>query len=389
MAVQAQSAFRRELGPEEANVDLVRPDNWDSLRSGLLSADLLQQQLRALDAAFLSANERELEVTKHLSLFQLAPTELLRLRQTGTCTFSVPEFAFDTDFPAQYYRRIKAVRVSIPCVVGPYTTVNATLRLVESHTRRGTDRSDEAQPELDVIRPAQTAIAVSGANQEGGVFELDFRDARYLPFEGAGAVSTWELTLPSTLRPFDYATMSDVVLHLNYTARDAGMGFAQEVTTGMSAALEHTPMSRLFSLRQDHSNAWNQLFTVVDGQPRTCTLQLSKSHFPAFLDYTWETAEDQTISPQPLTLKVAQVTGYLRPKGVAPDYAGHVLMNGQPSTDLGLSMPSYDLTNAAGTLSSTQIGNGEVVDCVLTIDDLADMDDWGDLYLSVDYTVQV
>jgi hypothetical protein len=27
------------------------------------------------------------------------------------------------------------------------------------------------------------------------MFELNFRDERYLPFEGAGAISTWQLEL--------------------------------------------------------------------------------------------------------------------------------------------------------------------------------------------------
>ena len=71
------------------------------------------------------------------------------------------------------------------------------------------------------------------------MFELSFRDERYLPFEGAGAISEWSLELfndlPSNnpdptnpdfgrpLRQFDYGTITDAVLHVKYTAReDAG-----------------------------------------------------------------------------------------------------------------------------------------------------------------------
>ena len=54
------------------------------------------------------------------------------------------------------------------------------------------------------------------------MFELNFRDERYLPFEGAGAISNWRFAMPGTFRPFDYSTITDVVLHLRYTARDAG-----------------------------------------------------------------------------------------------------------------------------------------------------------------------
>jgi hypothetical protein len=40
-------------------------------------------------------------------------------------------------------------------------------------------------------------------------------------FRGAGAVeSKWRLELPSKLRCFDYGTISDVNLHISYTAKD-------------------------------------------------------------------------------------------------------------------------------------------------------------------------
>ena len=84
------------------------------------------------------------------------------------------------------------------------------------------------------------AIAASTAQNDSGVFELNFRDERYLPFEGAGAISEWSLELfndppannpdPANpdfgrpLRQFDYSTITDVVLHVKYTAReDAGL----------------------------------------------------------------------------------------------------------------------------------------------------------------------
>ena len=52
------------------------------------------------------------------------------------------------------------------------------------------------------------------------------RDERYLPFEGAGAISTWRLDLSKQFRTFDYDTISDVILHLRYTARDGGQALS-------------------------------------------------------------------------------------------------------------------------------------------------------------------
>ena len=197
-----QSAFYQELGPDEQGIPaFIKPDNWDSLKKGLLAGDLLQLQLRQMEAAHMAANTRELEITKHVSLFQLDPAALLELRATGSCEFHLPEVLFAMDFAGHYYRRIKAVRITIPCIVGPYANVSATLSLIGSWTRRSTDLSDAEQPVQDLVAAPQTAIATSSANRDGGAFELNFNDPRYLPFEGAGAISSWQLELPSAHPP--------------------------------------------------------------------------------------------------------------------------------------------------------------------------------------------
>jgi hypothetical protein len=60
--------------------------------------------------------------------------------------------------------------------------------------------------------------------RRGDWFSLEI--ATYLPFEGYGAISNWRLTLNNVYAQFDYATISDVVLHVHYTARDGGSAFA-------------------------------------------------------------------------------------------------------------------------------------------------------------------
>lgn len=67
-----------------------------------------------------------------------------------------------------------------------------------------------------------TAIAVSSLEDESGVFELNFHDERYLPFEGAGAISKWRIELPDKFKQFDYDTISDVIIRLRYTSVDGG-----------------------------------------------------------------------------------------------------------------------------------------------------------------------
>jgi hypothetical protein len=286
--------------------------------------------------------------------------------------------------PGHFYRRIKAVQITIPCVVGPYANVSATLSLTSSSTRRNTHLSDANQPAQDLVAAPQTAVAMSGGNRDGGVFEFNFNDPRYLPFEGAGAISNWALELPSAIRPFDYATISDVVLHVSYTARDSGDDtFRGGVNDTLVSALNAQQPRRLFSLRKDVPDAWNQLVTTAGGPARTCTLEFSKAFFPAFLDYEWQTADDETIAPQPITLDVTGLTGYLSPHGVAQD-ASSVVLNERPATGVELGMPTFELT---GALSSTSIDNATVVSCTLTMDEMLRAEDWNDLYLLMDYAV--
>jgi hypothetical protein len=53
------------------------------------------------------------------------------------------------------------------------------------------------------------------------MFDANLDQTRFLWFEGAVAVSTWTLMLPKQFRTFDYITISDVILHMKYTAREA------------------------------------------------------------------------------------------------------------------------------------------------------------------------
>ena len=75
-------------------------------------------------------------------------------------------------------------------------------------------------------------IAISRGAMDNGLFELNFYwDTRYLPFEGTGAVSSWELSLPKQTNRLDFNTIADVIITLSYTALDGGDKFRQDVTS--------------------------------------------------------------------------------------------------------------------------------------------------------------
>lgn len=145
-----------------------------------------------------------------------------------------------------YLRKIRSVTVTIPCVVGPYTTVNATLRLL-SHQYRissvATSPNDYPQSGADDKRFATanipiTASAVSSGPNDSGVFELNFRDERYMPFEIAGAISTWQLNLPTTMQQFDYDSITDVVVQIRYTSVDDGQALGGPASGAVANSLK-------------------------------------------------------------------------------------------------------------------------------------------------------
>ena len=187
---------------------------------------------------------------------QLDPVALLTLKATGTCQVTVSEWLYDLDCPGHYMRRIKSVALSISSVVGSYTSVNCTLSLLKSSLRKSSIAGEEyaRQPSeddrfVDYIGAVQSIVTSTGQN-DSGMFETNLRDERFLPFEGAGAVSTWKLDLPKDYRAFDYNTISDVILHIRYTARQGVK--PESVTTALGELFQEVGQSNLallFSLR--------------------------------------------------------------------------------------------------------------------------------------------
>jgi hypothetical protein len=292
-ARQAQRAFNYERGYTARR--FLPTDAWDNLHEGLLAGERLQLALHQMGKAYLDANEREYELTKHISLRLHFPLSFLRLQATGSCEVEIPEWVFDQDYPGQYLRRIRNVTLTIPCIVGPYTGVHCRLTLLSSMTRvdprmaeppaRCCDRDGigngyEPLPEdTRIVRvcAATEAIATSTGQNDSGLFELSFRDERYLPFEFAGAVSRWRIELPQDNNRFDFETLSDVVLHLNYTAREGG-----EVLRRAANEVAQQKASRagiqLFDLKHDLPDAWYRFQT--GREERELRLQLTRSMFP-------------------------------------------------------------------------------------------------------------
>jgi len=145
-----------------------------------------RQSLRQMELQYLQDNAREYEITSSFSLAQLDKLALEQLRRGGDAFFSLPEAAFDLRYPGHYFRRIKSVALTLPCVAGPYVNVGATLTLLRSSVRSSPLLNAQAKYARagandarfrDVVGQAQS-IVTSAAVNDSGVF--DSADDRYL-----------------------------------------------------------------------------------------------------------------------------------------------------------------------------------------------------------------
>jgi Tc toxin complex TcA C-terminal TcB-binding domain len=299
-ARRAEQTMKRELMRSELDeTQFIHFNYWDSGHQGLLSGEALYFDLKRLEMAYHDNNKRELEMTRHVSLRQLDPMALIQFGVTGKCTVTVPEWLYDRDCPGHYMRRIKSVALSIPSVVGPYASVNCMLSLQASSLRvspllaNGVYGRDPSQDDIRFVDyfGATDIVVTSGASNDSGMFETNLYDERFLPFEGAGAISTWTLTLPSELRAFDYSTISDVILHVRYTAREAGGTLAVTATKELMkifAQATRSPQALILNLRYDFPTEWAAF--VNGGGSSPFKAKINSSFLPYYVQGMMTTA---------------------------------------------------------------------------------------------------
>jgi hypothetical protein len=172
-----------------------------------------------------------------------------------------------------------------------------------------------AQPgaPLTEVPPSRSVSIATSTAQNSGVFELSFRDERYMPFEGLGAISQWSLSLPKAFRQFDYQTINDVIVSISYTAeQDGALRISVEA---QNAALEgsivnyfsNNPARRLFSLRQDFSSSFIRLLRSPVGT--AMQFEITDRNLPLF-------AQGRNLQVQRAIL-LLRIAGCLAPNGVS------------------------------------------------------------------------
>jgi len=122
-------AYQFELGLyTDPTATFLQPQSyWNAQQMGLTAGEGLMLDLHRMDAAYLAQNKREVELTKHVSMALTQPIALVQLRETapvkwcGTKPCSTPTTPVTSSSPPP------PSLLTVPCVTGPYTGVNAEL----------------------------------------------------------------------------------------------------------------------------------------------------------------------------------------------------------------------------------------------------------------------
>jgi hypothetical protein len=90
------------------------------------------------------------------------------------------------------------------------------------------------------------------------------------------------IDLPKDCNAFDFDTISDVIIKLNYTAREGGDNLKKVAKEAMQKMIkEKSPLARLFSVKHEFSSEWYRFLHPAEGATaQPLNLDFSLERFP-------------------------------------------------------------------------------------------------------------
>lgn len=248
-------------------------------RFGLTGSARLLADIYKLDQYHFDTEKRKLQLSKNISLASAAPFEFQRFRETGVITFQTLMQWFDRDFPGHYLRMIKRVRTSVVALVPPTEGVKATLSNI-GVSRIVTERNGLYQT-IIAHRPPES-VALTSPSNATGLFELESQNtSMMLPFEGLGVDTLWEFRMPKASNQFDYNTIADIILSIDYTALDS-YDYRLMVIESLPRKFSG---DRPYSFRYQFADAWYDLHNPdQSATPMTVTFRTRREDFPPNLE---------------------------------------------------------------------------------------------------------
>lgn len=291
LVYQTQLACNIEQGYTKDN--WLEQPVWDNFQQGLLAGRRLQFALSKMEQAYMNQNTRRYELSTALSLRQHQPLAYLELLYTGKTVMEIPEALAAKDYPGHYCRMIKSVSLSIPAVIGPYGSVNCTLGVLGSRVRisprlnaspencNTTDvasaYSIQENDDRFVLLPASDdALATSRGLSDSGLFEMRFQDERKHRFECHGLTAQFCIQMPIEDNAFDFRSISDLILEVNYTAKEGGALLAEAARAAHASYLPGNG-HQLLCLKDDRPDDW---YEYQQNEQQRFALHLDRKTFP-------------------------------------------------------------------------------------------------------------
>jgi hypothetical protein len=324
---EAQLAFeRQEIPPAFIQADYWEPpSNTNPPRAaagqvpnvrGLTGSTRLLQDIYDLDQYAFQTNRRKLQLSETLSLAQLDPVAFQTFRETGVLPFATPMSLFDHKFPGHYLRLIRRVKTSVIALIPPTQGIRATLATT------GTSRVVIGGDLFRTVRLQRgpESVALTAPLNATGLFELDAQPETLVPFEGIGVDTTWEFRLPKAANLFDFNTIADVLITIEYTALN-DMNYSQKVLRQLD---NRVSADRPFSFRRDVADAWWDLHNPDQTPtPLQVSFETAREDFPANIDRIsiqevvlyFAFASGRSVAVDPVTIAF---TPTVEPLGQAP-----------------------------------------------------------------------
>lgn len=247
-------------------------------RRGLTGSARLLMDINKLDQYAFNSEQKKNEITKTISLSQMAPQALLALKKNGSSSFQIPLETFDRDFPGHYLRLIKDVNVSVIAIVPPVEGIKATLTAAGPSNVVVGDIMFQKQR----INAPSESIAISSPMNATGRFNLMPNDPKRNPFEGIGVDTNWYLELPKASNNIDYSTIADVVFTVNYTSLNS-FNYRSIILKDQDALRSKTG-SLAISLKDQLPDQWYDLnHPELSSTPMAVTFDLDSRMFPQYM----------------------------------------------------------------------------------------------------------
>ena len=283
-ATAAARLAERQLAAEraEAPAGILQADYWTAPsetplaenapdRFGLTGSARLLQDIYRLEQHKTDTEQRKLQLTKTISLAQLDPIAFEDFRKTGALDFATPIALFDRDFPGHYARQIKQVRVSVIALTPAVEGIHATL------VNAGRSSVAQRHPVTGAFSMQRLSrwpetIALTAPFQASGLFDLEAQNpSRLHPFEGLGVDTRWRFEMPRPSNRLDFATIADVLLHIDYTALSDPL-YRQQVIDELG---DEETASLVISVKRQLPDEWYKLLNKKPTESEFMSLSIA------------------------------------------------------------------------------------------------------------------